>query len=216
MLHSKEIVPADALVAEARHRMLNCMQMVVGLLRFQHRHSAGDEARERLATMIEAVGTISRLQRNLAEVGVRGGLHEHLDDAMRLWCRIGCDRGIEVRHEFDPSIDVADVSVTSLALIVQELVTNCFEHAFPDDRSGAIVVSLVRDGAGHATLTVEDDGIGYDPGSDHASGSHELRTDPALGLTLVETLARSAGIDFAFHAPRAAGTIARLRFARAA
>ena len=52
--------------------------------------------------------------------------------------------------------------VTALGLVVAELVTNSFDHAFPDG-TGSTIVSLHRaeDGAGMATLTVSDNGLGF-------------------------------------------------------
>jgi two-component sensor histidine kinase len=56
-------------------------------------------------------------------------------------------------------------TVTSIGLVVAELVTNSYGHAFPDGRSGTITVALAGvDGAGLATLTIEDDGVGFDDG----------------------------------------------------
>ncbi len=55
------------------------------------------------------------------------------------------------------------VAVASpLAMIVNELVTNCFKHAFPDNRFGKIDVSYGRVGPAF-DLRVADDGIGFDP-----------------------------------------------------
>jgi two-component system, sensor histidine kinase PdtaS len=72
-------------------------------------------------------------------------------------------------------------------LIVNELVTNSFKHAFPNGREGTITVTLRRLPAdpGHqdwVLLAVADDGVGIPPDLDPAvTGS--------LGLQLVHGLA---------------------------
>jgi two-component sensor histidine kinase len=51
--------------------------------------------------------------------------------------------------------------VTVLGMIVAELVTNSYRHAFPQ-MGGTIEVSLTRSAAGHdAVLTIQDDGAGF-------------------------------------------------------
>jgi two-component sensor histidine kinase len=67
-------------------------------------------------------------------------------------------------------------------LIVNELVSNSFKHAFPAGRAGSIRVGLIRNAAGRYVLTVRDDGVGLPAGVDF----HETST---LGLQLVNVLA---------------------------
>jgi two-component sensor histidine kinase len=50
-------------------------------------------------------------------------------------------------------------SVTSLGIIVAEIISNAYLHAFPG-RAGAIHVKLARNDSG-ATLTIGDDGVGF-------------------------------------------------------
>jgi two-component sensor histidine kinase len=54
--------------------------------------------------------------------------------------------------------------VTALGLVVAELVTNAYDHAFPGGE-GAINVAVRRDAddPGTATLTVRDTGAGFKP-----------------------------------------------------
>lgn len=71
-------------------------------------------------------------------------------------------------------------------LIVNELVTNVFKHAFPDGRRGGIWVSLVNGGENRVELSVTDDGVGLPPGLD-------VENTATLGLQLVCLLADQLG-----------------------
>jgi len=51
-----------------------------------------------------------------------------------------------------------------LAMVANELITNCFKHAFPDNRFGAIDVKYQLDGT-FFRLEVSDDGVGLSAGS---------------------------------------------------
>ncbi|EME70880.1 signal transduction histidine kinase [Paramagnetospirillum caucaseum] len=71
-------------------------------------------------------------------------------------------------------------------LIVNELVTNVFKHAFPGGRRGEIRVVLANDGDDQVALSVSDDGIGLPPGLD-------VENATTLGLQLVCLLAEQLG-----------------------
>jgi two-component sensor histidine kinase len=67
-------------------------------------------------------------------------------------------------------------------LIVNELVTNCLKHAFPEGRSGTVGVTVRHALDGRVELSVTDDGVGLSRNDDsNPAGS--------MGLRLVEDLA---------------------------
>jgi two-component sensor histidine kinase len=66
-------------------------------------------------------------------------------------------------------------------LILNELLSNCLKHAFPDERRGEIHIELCSDAAPRVTLVVRDTGIGFPARVD----SHHPET---LGLQLVYSL----------------------------
>lgn len=83
----------------------------------------------------------------------------------------------------DESVSTADTSV-SLGLIVTELTINALKHAFPDNRSGKIIVSYrARDG--DWTLAVRDNGVGMPADPSNAKAG--------LGTSIVQALARQLG-----------------------
>jgi two-component sensor histidine kinase len=64
-----------------------------------------------------------------------------------------------------------------------ELVVNAVKHAFPRDRSAATVIVAYDLAEPNWRLTVSDNGIGKPEG-------HSERTNPGLGTTIVEALAK--------------------------
>ena len=75
-----------------------------------------------------------------------------------------------------------DDRAVSVGLIVNELVTNAFKYAFPDDRSGAVNVILHRVSDGQLELVVEDNGKGC---------PQEVKE--GLGTRIVRLLAQQLG-----------------------
>jgi two-component sensor histidine kinase len=67
-----------------------------------------------------------------------------------------------------------------LGLIINELITNAFKHAFTGVREGMLTVKTLRKN-GNAVCTIKDNGLGFKAEKKQSS----------LGLTIVETLATS-------------------------
>jgi two-component sensor histidine kinase len=85
-----------------------------------------------------------------------------------------------VTHGVELPLDTA----VPCGLLVNELVSNSLKHAFPQGRSGSIIVELMRDPnkSDFVLLTVKDNGIGLPVGMDM------LNAD-SFGLRLVAALA---------------------------
>jgi two-component sensor histidine kinase len=91
-------------------------------------------------------------------------------------------RRIRLRLETEPVRLAVDRAIPC-GLIVNELVSNAFKHAFPDGREGELVVSLRPAAGGGCVLRVKDTGVGFPEGLD-------CRSSPSLGLKLVDLLVR--------------------------
>jgi two-component sensor histidine kinase len=71
----------------------------------------------------------------------------------------------------------------SCGLIVNELVTNCFKHAFSKDTGNEITIEFALDPeSGTHTLRVRDNGVGMPDGLDHMKPK-------SMGLQIVSILA---------------------------
>ncbi|WP_394802004.1 ATP-binding protein [Rhizobium halophilum] len=66
--------------------------------------------------------------------------------------------------------------------MLTELITNAVKYAFPDDRSGTIVVQAKRSGPGRVEIIVRDNGIGM---KNYREGS--------LGYGLIRSLVKQIG-----------------------
>jgi PAS domain S-box-containing protein len=73
-------------------------------------------------------------------------------------------------------------------LVVNELISNAFKHAFPRGRSGQVIATLRNEPEDHVILSVSDDGVGIPDEVDIAQ-------TVTLGLQLVGLLADQLGAD---------------------
>jgi two-component sensor histidine kinase len=164
----------DVLLAEVYHRVKNNLQFIDAMLALESK-KVGDatlsEAFERVSRRIRSLGFVHQqiLQSPDLETLDLGrflkDICENLSEGMG-----ASERGVEVRAEIE-SLPIDLDRAVAFALVVNELLSNALKHAFPDGRSGRVDVRVVRDGAGGATLTVEDDGAGVGAASARESWS---------------------------------------------
>jgi two-component sensor histidine kinase len=182
------------LFREIHHRVKNNLQTVSSLLKLQPGPAeAKDEMGRRIAAM-SAVHEHIYLSDQFSRVDlgeyIRRLVH-NLDDSLGASVTVNCD--------LEPLHAEAD-QVLPLGLIINEVVTNAFKHAFPDGRGGTITVMLYLLDDGRVCLRVTDDGVGY-------GGEGE---PDGLGRRLLEALSRQLQADYAFK--RNGGTDFELSF----
>jgi PAS domain S-box-containing protein len=211
-----DLASKEVLLKEIHHRVKNNLQVVSSLLNIQETAIRDEDARKvfvECQTQIQTMSMVHEvLYRSSSFEGVEmDSYFERLVDYLSSVYEGGY-RGISCAVEPNgASLDLDDAM--PVALIVNELVSNCMKHAFPAGRDGKIRVSLRGSGDGWL-LEVEDDGVGLarDGGGEARSdGSRESGIGTELVLALAAqvrgTVARSAGRD-------GSGTRVAISFAR--
>jgi two-component system, sensor histidine kinase PdtaS len=99
-----------------------------------------------------------------------------------------------------------DVSqAVPLGLILNEAITNSIKYAFPDDRNGAISISLTASTPHHFILSISDNGIGLP-----SEFNFNNKKPGSLGMSLIEGL--SSDLDGEFSIENNNGTTIRVSF----
>ena len=70
-----------------------------------------------------------------------------------------------------------------IGLILNELISNAFKHAFPDQREGSVFIGMKKESDDKYELVIRDDGKGLPTGTD-------FKNRKSLGLFLVQTLVK--------------------------
>jgi two-component sensor histidine kinase len=173
----------ETLLKEIHHRVKNNLQLICSLLNLQAQSS--DDMR-----LSAAFEDSSNRVRSMALV------HEHLyrsPDLHRIqfadYVRALLEAMVHAHgtgERIDYVVDIGSVAIPvdvamPCALIISEIVTNAFKHAFPKDRSGHVVISMAQLPDNRLELVVSDDGIGAAP-------DFCLERSESLGLSLVKML----------------------------
>lgn len=190
---------AEVLLAEVNHRVANSLQLVSVLVRMQANSLTDTAAKNALRETQSRINAISLIHKSLYTSGdvtsvalndYLGAMLSNLQTAMK---KDG--HTATLTFHLDPISLPTDASV-SLGVAVQELVTNAFKYAYPDDTAGEVRVRLKQLDDGKAELTVEDDGVGIAPDAKPAGtglGSKIIRTMAATLQTQVEYINRAPG-----------------------
>jgi two-component sensor histidine kinase len=198
-LEEKEI-----LLREIHHRVKNNLQVVSSLLKLQFR-CVGDKSVEeilfdtqnRLLSMSLIHEKLCQSQ-NVANIDFRGYIDGLLSNLRQSF---GANRSvITLQNNAERVLLTLDTAIPC-GLIINELVSNCLKHAFPEGRKGLVQLGLERNGQG-LELAIADNGVGL-PADLDATGSQ------TLGLRLVNTLVRQLGGEITVHSKE--GTEFRIR-----
>lgn len=170
-----------ALLKEVHHRVKNNLQIMTSLINLQIGQVKNPEGlavlrdtQARMRSMALLHETLYRSdQPDLVDFS---RYVEHL--CRHLTQSFGASaRGIQIRNQV-PGLAMEIDPAVACGLIINELVSNAFKHAFPAGRGGSVLVEFAVAPGNLATLSVADDGIGLPPDLD-------LRYTRTLGLELV-------------------------------
>jgi two-component sensor histidine kinase len=171
--------------SELRHRVANTLQLMSALARMRSQRAGEPEARRQLLWMAEAIGSLGALERHRGEGGV--DFSAYLKEMVPVWRRRKNGSQAEINLKVD-AILAPDQAASTLALIVQELVTNALTHGYPDGQTGVVELQVSRNAEGRYELVVADDGCGFDPASPAAR--------ERFGLWFVRSLAAQVRGEF--------------------
>ena len=153
------------LAQELQHRVRNNLQLIYGMLTKQLDDTRDEAGQRGLRAIARRVFTLAKVYENLL-----GTEMTHTTDfgtyLKSLCVNLGEIQDANTDHInliCDGDTLMLDLDmVTALGIIVAELVTNSYDHAFPDG-NGTIRVDLVSnpDAPGATRLTVTDDGTGF-------------------------------------------------------
>lgn len=178
------LISKDATIREIHHRVKNNLQTIASLLRLQGRRLSSPEAREALAESERRIRSIAivheTLSRDTGDV-VRFG--EIVRPLVRVVEESLSSPDVSIRFTVDGDAgDLPGEVATPLAVVLNELMQNAVDHAYPgeDGRQGSVGVRLAREGD-EVVLDVSDDGVGLPE-------RFSLEGSKGLGLSIVQAL----------------------------
>ena len=167
-------------IKEIQHRIKNNLQYIASVMNIQARRSTKQEVKEILYENRNRILSLASIYEILTQ--------DILDDKISIKHIISeIVNNINIFLSDDKNINITilgnDIFVnsyiaTSIAIVVNELITNAVKHAFKYKTEGKIIVNI-NIGKRYSSITVEDNGVGFDINNINKSN---------LGLSLVKLI----------------------------
>ncbi|WP_315118604.1 sensor histidine kinase [uncultured Clostridium sp.] len=174
-----EIISKSVAIREIHHRVKNNLQTVASLLRIQSRRCVSEEAKinlqESVSRILAIAATHEILSKQISDlISITNVINSILLNIKR--CFNNTSKQIEIDligEDFYIDSDRA----TAIALIINELIQNCYDHAFEDMTKGEIQV-LIEGDEDYKIIAVIDNGKGFNV---------EEENIDSLGLSIVKS-----------------------------
>ncbi|MDY7099632.1 MAG: histidine kinase N-terminal domain-containing protein [Actinomycetota bacterium] len=182
------LMSKDATIREIHHRVKNNLQTISSLLRLQARRLSSDEARRAIDESVRRIASIALVHETLSREArddivfseIARPLVRMVEETMQSPDR----RQVRVRLDAE-GITLPSAVATVLAVVLNELLQNAMDHAYPagNEQGGTVDVRLTCEGETLIVL-VTDDGVGLPEG-------FSIDRVDGLGLSIVSTLVNS-------------------------
>ncbi|WP_187118939.1 histidine kinase dimerization/phosphoacceptor domain -containing protein [Bacillus marasmi] len=184
-IEDTRLIGRSAFLQESHHRIKNNLQSIVGLIYLQksfvqkNPEMSIDDALDSIISRVKSIASVhnllarDKLGRSIINV------KEIIEAVIDL---LNMDPNIKISLDLD-DILIPYNKATSIALIINELVINCFKHAFKGMDSGKIDIKCKRMEE-NIVLQVADNGIGLPDNFNSKQGE-------SLGLTILQGIVSS-------------------------
>lgn len=176
----------EVLLKEIHHRVKNNLQVTSSLLNLQSGFIKDEHAKELFAESQNRIRSMALVHEKLYQSSdlSRIKLLDYIESLAQLLLRSYSvnSNTIQLKISGDAILLSVDTAVPC-GLMINELLSNCLKHAFPNNRGGEIQIKIETSEHENVILSVMDNGIGL-------PSDFNLEQVSSLGLQLVRTLVK--------------------------
>lgn len=203
----KALEEKEVMLLEIHHRVKNNLAVISGLLQLESGFNNDITANASLVKSISRIKSMAAIHEHLyksqsfSDISFDTYIRELVEIIEELYR--DKSKGIEVNiHSDDINLNINQA--IPCALILSELISNSYKHAFEDSNQGRIDIKMSLQGE-DVDIIVEDNGVGIDKNEDPEKGS-------SLGFTLVGILSKQLHAEYTITSDK--GMKTRLQFKR--
>ncbi|WP_424357411.1 histidine kinase dimerization/phosphoacceptor domain -containing protein [Methanocella sp. MCL-LM] len=174
----------EVLLKEIHHRVKNNMQIISSMLGLQSTLMSNKELNDILKDSQNRIKSMALIHEKLyqSENMACISIKDYVDSLVKNLYNsygISVDR-INIEKDIDDFTFSIDTSIP-LGLIINEIISNSFKHAFPDGRKGKISITIKKGENGNFRMEITDDGVGFKEDVD-------IKNTRTLGMNLIFAL----------------------------
>jgi len=178
----------EVLLKEIHHRVKNNLQIISSLLNLQSAYIKDKDSIELFKESQNRVRSMALIHeklyqsKDMSQIDFSDYVSELVSN---LFSSYSLNSALITLHQDIRNIMLGIDLAINLGLIINELVSNAFRHAYSGGRKGNLFISMKKDGH-NFELIIEDDGIGFPLDID-------FKKTESLGLQLIVTLVDQIG-----------------------
>lgn len=177
----------EVLLAEIHHRVKNNLAVITGLLELQSYNTKNTDAISVLKDSQRRVNSIALVHEklyqnvNLSEIKIQN----YIPELTSIISKTFNSKAASINIHFDlEDVNLVITQAIPCGLLLNEILTNCYKHAFKSKDSGDIWISFKKYRGEKLLFTIRDNGDGI-PDADINSYK-----DKSLGMKLIKTLSK--------------------------
>lgn len=190
----------ETLLMEIHHRVKNNLAVVSSMMQLQAMEEGDESLQKKLFDSVVRIRTMVTIHELLYESRsfVKIDFSENLKKlTIMIADTIQGNQNVSINLDCDHVIMNVNQAIP-MSLIVNEVITNVYKHAFPKDRLGNITVTL-KEHNGMVDLSIFDNGIGL-------PGNFEEKKSTSLGIKLIDVLSQQLDTTYDFKKMEKGGT----------
>lgn len=178
----KALLEKEVLLAELHHRVKNNLAVIVGFFNLKLNTTENEEARNVLMESKNHVNAMALIHNrlyktgNFSEINFNAYVNDLIGDIQKSYPSLAGSVSVQ-SHIQDIKLNLN--TAVPCALILNELLTNCYKHAFKTIKLGVINIELLINNDNQLTLCVKDNGAGLKEGYDKSE---------TLGMSIINGL----------------------------
>jgi two-component sensor histidine kinase len=199
----KSLKEKEILLRELYHRTKNNMQVIMAMINLQTQNIKNENILQKFNVITNRISTIALVHEMLYQTKDLStiNLKDYFTDLINLLLskQQNIHEGISIKRDMKDVLVTIDSAITC-GLIMDELISNIFKHAYPENSGGEIQISLKITEEQEIEFIVGDDGIGLPEGFDYRN-SDTMGFQTLVGLAEGQllgslTLVEGKGVSF--------------------
>ncbi len=186
MILARQKNDKELLIKETHHRVKNNLQLILSLIRLQKNESEVNKVLLSMSDIENRVMTLAAVHDSLYSDNT-GSITNASQFVTKLVEDIfkSINQNNQITYTLDiDGFDIHAKDITTLGLLINELITNSFKYAFINKKEGNITIKLKKENSQNTYFFYSDDGVGF---------NKNLIDKESLGLFLIENFSEQLG-----------------------
>ena len=161
---NKDLKIKTALIQELYHRTKNNMAVVSAMLSMESRRTKNEYVKTTFREIRNKIKAMSLVHQKLYKAKDLSNINlkDYIEDLANLILQSYSALSERIKLKFElKDVRILIDSAVPLGLIINELISNIFKHAFPNNQEGLIFVRLFEDKDETINLEIKDNGVGF-------------------------------------------------------